>query len=174
VTAPNQGVGVGIPIGSLTVSGDTYNPAMNGVYMVTSGFLSFNTGFTGPNAILISGNVGTCVSGCTGGNLTVSGNLLTGTLASWTVDANGLHNATGPDTKNATLLAQLGIPANTPFGYFGFSLTTNGLGNQPGGDSVISTDIRNTAVPEPSSIILFGAVLFGCSALIRRRKTMVG
>jgi hypothetical protein len=159
--------GVGIPIGSLTVSGAA--PGKDGVYMVNA-LLSFDTR-TATNFILINGSVGACQTPltCDSFNPGVSGNLLSGTLTSWTADTNGLHNATGPDSKLPALLTALGISTDTKFGFFGFSLTTNG--QSP--DSVISTDIRNTGVPEPSSIVLFGAVLLGCSALIRRRKTVV-
>ena len=159
--------GSGIPIGALTVSGD---PGFNGVYMVNNGFLSFDTR-TATDFVLITGTVGLCQTPLTCGalNPNVNGNLLSGTFNSWTASLQGLTNASGPDTKLPALLAALGLPTNTQFSYFGFSLTTNG--QSP--DSIISTDVKNTGVPEPSSIVLFGAVLLGCSALMRRRRTMI-
>jgi hypothetical protein len=48
------------------------------------------------------------------------------------------------------------------------TLTSTGAGQ----DFTVTSTID--AVPEPSSIVLFGAVLFGSSLLIRRRKTSIG
>jgi hypothetical protein len=152
--------GANIPIDALTVSGA---PAGNGVYEVTgtcvdgadvngSGCLNFNTA---TNTVTITGAIP--------GLGILSEALLTGSFVSFTADVNGLQGARGPDSKARDLLIALGLSANQPFQYFGFSLTTNGLSP----DSVISTDIRNTAVPEPASLTLLGS---GLLFLARRRR----
>jgi hypothetical protein len=158
-----QATGSGIPIGDMTVSGLTGAYAVdNGVYAVTGGTLAFNTV---TSTITVSGSI--TIGGPTPG--TVSGTLLSGSITSFQASANGLANATGPDTKNATLLADLGLVGQS-FNYFGFSLTTTGVLDSNNRSSVISTDIRNTGVPEPGSIALFGTALLGCGALLRRRR----
>lgn len=168
--------GQGIPIDTLTVSGAG---AADGVYDVDGvttgsgesgvGTLEFNTQ---TNVIAIVGSIvcqntlGACTGHAVGDTIVANTALLTGSFNSFTANNFGLLNATGPDTKAASLLTALGIPLSTKFSYFGFSLTTGGVA----GGSVISTDIQNTSVPEPSSIVLFGVVLLGCCALMRRRK----
>lgn len=164
----NNGTGTNVPIGSVTITGA---PTNDGVFNVTGtctgtgaggpfGCLNFNT-TTG--AISIVGGIPTL--GIANGTT-----LLTGTLTSWTADGNGLHDAVGPDTKAASLLTALGLATNTQFNFLGFSLDTNTVAvNQS--TSVISTDVRNTsAVPEPSSIMLFGTALLGSCAALRRRR----
>ena len=157
-----QATGTGIPIGAMTISGLTgAYAADNGVYTVTGGTLAFNTV---TSTISVAGSV--TIAGPTPG--TVTGTLLSGSITSFTASANGLTNASGPDTKNASLLTDLGL-TNQIFSYFGFSLTTNGV-DANGQGTVISTDIRNDGVPEPGSIALFGTALLGCGAILRRRR----
>ncbi len=145
--------GVGIPIGTLIVFGA---PVGNGVYTV-SDTLAFNTV---TNTISISGTIPSL------GILTPE-TLLSGSFSGFTANANGLLNATGPDTKSPDLLAALGIPG-AQFGFFGFSLTASGV-NADGVGSIISTDIRNTTVPEPASLVLFGSGLVGLAGSLKRK-----
>jgi hypothetical protein len=167
--------GTNIPIGAVTISGATTG---NGVYAVNGtvtaqnpglyGDLDFNTG-TG-NFINIAG----CIPGLSIGTL-VNGvcvtpvNLMTGTITSFQsgLGTQGLVSAFGPDTKNPALLAALGLSATTPFSFFGASFATDGLNPNGTPNSAISTDIRNTAVPEPTSLMLLGS---GLLALCRTRR----
>jgi hypothetical protein len=157
--------GTAIPVDLLKVSGA---PTNNGSWDLSgtavsndangSASLDFNT-LT--NTIKITGGI----PGLGIANGTV---LLSGSFSSFTADANGLSNAKGPDTKSALLLSALGLATDFKFNFFGFSLTAQEI--SPGVFDVTSTDIRNTGVPEPTSIVLFGTVLFSCCWIIRRRR----
>ena len=147
--------GQNIPIGALIVTG---TPSKDGAYLVTDGVLSFNTL---ANTISVSGAI-------TGLGINAS-TLLTGSFTSWEADARGLHDATGPDTKSELLLRAIGLPLDTQFNYFGFSLTAQQIPGTTNEWNVISTDLRNTAVPEPGSMLLLGTGLFGLAGAVRRR-----
>jgi hypothetical protein len=149
-------VGGNINIGALTAQGTPLNP---GTY-TTNAILNFDTE---ANTISIVGDVpGLNVEQTT---------LLSGSFSSFTytaIPASGgtteIFSGQGPDIKDPELLAALGVPANTPFDFFGFTIeSVNG--------TVVSTDIVNTAVPVPATVWLFGSGLLGLVGIARRKKT---
>jgi hypothetical protein len=177
--------GSGIAIDTLTVTGDG---AFDGVYDVDGivngsgesgvGSLDFNTA---TNTITITGSI-SCQSGsggaCTptqillGSTIVSSTTLLggTGAFSNLTISANGVlafvtFNA--PDQKAPSLLSVLGISGNQ-WQLAGFSLSANnaGTGNPY---TAFSTDISNTQVPEPGSMVLFGTGIMALGRSARRR-----
>lgn len=169
-------IGSNIPIGNMTVSGA---PMGNGDYVVygsatssvpgrMSGDLDFNSG---TNAISISG----CIPGLVG-SLDANGQcneivtLLEGTLTQFdnVFNLNNFVAFVGNDTKNATLLEAIGLDANTPFVLTGAVQTGQSFGQ--GIDNArpsVSTDVANTAVPEPATMMLLGT---GLLAAFRARR----
>jgi hypothetical protein len=169
-------IGSNIPIGAVTIASA---PTNNGVYVVGGtasgsgggayGSLSFNT-TPGSNFINISG----CIAAL-GVGLDANGNcapvaLASGTFQSWNTNGqNGLTNAVGTDIKNSQLLSAIGWTSTLPWDFFGFSMTTTNLSPNGTPGSVISTDIRNTAVPEPATMMLLGTGLLAAFRARRRQ-----
>lgn len=173
-------IGNNIPIGAVSV---TSAPTNNGVYLVNGlvpaqggglyGSLNFNTSADN-NFITLMG----CIPGLTVGTVDDSGNctqpvtLMDGTIQSFDGDGstNGLIGAFGNDTKNTQFLEAIGFPTELPWQFFGFALTTGGLTPDGTPVSVISTDVRNTAVPEPATMMLLGTGLLAAFRARRRQQ----
>jgi hypothetical protein len=75
----------------------------------------------------------------------------------------------GEDMKNAQLMTSIGWPTSLPWEFFGFSITTGGLNPNGTPGIVVSTDIRNTAVPEPATMMLLGTGLLAAFRARRRQ-----
>jgi len=187
--------GTNIRIGALTVGGA---PVNNGVYLVygslpsagsafipglTSGVLTFTSGsllsidssgvyhFGGGGTISIVGYL-PGITGSSGSPVTLlSGNFVGATYNPATGGA-ALYVSSGTDIKDPTLLAYFGIPTGTPFLFSG-TVHTNTPTYSSGGSftagAQASTNILNTAVPEPGSMMLLGTALIGVAGLARRR-----
>jgi len=193
VFADGHVTGSGISLGTMTVNGvsvsangayDTYGAGANQIGGTDgSAVLDFDTS-TG--AFHIVGGV--CDKGFT--TCSDTSNDLVSSNADTTVLVNGLGASasiitaistgtlvfTEPDAKSTALEIALGISTSTQWNLMNASI--NGLTSTtcPQGDAstdscftTSSSDINNASTPEPTSVLLFGTVLFGVTNLIRRR-----
>jgi hypothetical protein len=164
-------IGSNIPIGSATILSPTVDDRFDvqGTAMTAEGFfgsLDFNTS---ENFITITGCIEELGVGTDSGSCQPVA-LMDGTFSSWSVNANGLVSASGFDTKSEELLEAIGLPTDIPWTFFGFSLSTESLGDDGEPVSVVSTDLKNTPIPEPTTMMLLGTGLLAAFRARRRQQ----
>lgn len=151
--------GTDILIGNVVIEGAP-NAATNGSFTV-DGLLNFDTA---ANTISIVGSIADL--GIGPGTTLMQGSFFFWEYSDCTIFPGTPCEAliaAGPDTKSPLLLELIGVPANTEFAFFGFSL-------EAASGNVISTDILNQSpIPVPAAVWLFGSGLLGLVGIARRR-----
>jgi hypothetical protein len=136
----------------------------NGVYTYKYG---------GGGTFNITGNV-------VGAGITTNPELLSGSFFDGSFTVQNIRSmsmvtftAAGVDSKNAALLSYFGVPGTTQFTFAGFSIGANFFGNVGSNGAfsatAFSTDLANTATPEPSAILITGTCLLFVGGQFRKR-----
>ncbi len=155
--------GTNIPVPVLNVFSTPGPVNFPGFPMTVSAELNFVYG-NGQNSVTIVSPNGFAPAGMAAGEW-----FLTGSFNSFAPnEAGGLLSiiASGPDTKNPAFLTYLGLPVDAQFALAGFVISAD---LRPGSWVPFSTDMSNTLVPEPGSMLLLGTGLIGLAGVVRRR-----
>jgi hypothetical protein len=169
--------GNNLPIAMVEILGA---PTNNGTYEVTGAIVNSGTpsGTAGDldfnsqtGVVTLSGCIAGLGVGLTsGGVCTEPAPLLSGTLTGFNVNGpRGLVDFTGFDTKSSQLLTAIGLSPTTPFSMDSFQLLTGSLTANGVPVTSVSTDLRNTAVPEPATMMLLGTGLLAAFKARRRQ-----
>ena len=155
-----------------------------------TGLLNFTTGNI--TSVTSNGSGGYTYTYGGGGTFTITGNvaaagittnpqLLNGSFYSGSFTVQNLSSsmsmvsfsAAGVDTKNAALLSYFGVTGTNQFTFAGFSIGANFSGTVgPSGAfsaTAFSSDLANTATPEPSAILITGTCLLFVGGQFRKR-----
>jgi hypothetical protein len=155
-----SGRGIAIPV--MKAFDTPWNDNASG--WMTTAYLNFDYDVAGGvNWVTINGTVP--AAGINGPSTT----LLSGDITHFAVQqtANGVTiSLGGDDLLNPTLAAWLGLSTETPWALDGWTMATL---QYPGTWIAFSSDVSNTAIPEPGSMLLLGTGLFGLAGAIRRR-----
>ena len=159
--------GTGIPVNNMTVSGTA---ASDGVYDTQGTFA-----YSGGTAAILNFNTQTnfieIIGGVSALGIPLDTTLLSGTFSQFLVFPGQAVQGSGVDQKADILLLQLALPLDTPWSFFGFSITGQPIPGVPNTWEGLSTDVKNTGkVPEPISLILLGSGLAGAGLYRRFRK----
>jgi hypothetical protein len=176
----NPLVGTGIDI-DIVFGVDTPAGTDPNGYAVTNGRLDFTTGDVtgydaGSGTYTFSGNgTFTITGGVAAAGIASGTQLLWGSFIGAEVSAQSgvrLFIGNGTDSKDPQLVAFFGLAPDSKFAFSGTTKLNNFTVNADGSFSgdAFSTDVSNTVVPEPGSMMLFGSGLVGLSALMKRRK----
>jgi hypothetical protein len=146
-------------------SGGLYKPTANSVFSLTSN--SLNVFNISPNATALSGLVGLW-----NGSALVSGNItVTAGIAGGSSESSVFNSVAGGSFQFFGIIADSGLPGLSDFDAVSFSTTTGavvtGLGSVSSGQAGVS------AVPEPSALFVFVALL-GAFVVVAKRRRIVG
>jgi hypothetical protein len=190
----------GIDYTTLTISGDTTNPADNGTWTLTStsGSGKATMSLSG-STFTLTGEIGSCTSGCGAGTPNLTG--ISGALETFTVSSKA-YNTSASTSSNAvagfftsplpaqnsftlafgtptsmTTLASLtnalsfsGVSSNETSGGISSNTTATGSGPYTFTATSETLNVTLTSTPEPVSFLLVGGGLIGLAFFGRRRS----
>ena len=175
-------VGANIGVDSVVGIGTPSNAGV--LQAITGGLLSFTTGnltawdathwyFGGGSGTTITVTGGIAGLGIPNGSTLLSGTWTSAEVTNFTGTTWAIVLGSFVDTKNDTLVTYYGLPTvtNNYTGIINLTFTTSAVVVPPAAfstGSVLSGDVTNQPVPEPSIILLMGAGLIGIWGFSKR------